>query len=200
VRSFFTIYQGRSFGAPRLTAGTGYVSWREQLGKSKAPRGPVISGKGRRGCSPLRGGSFRRALRAEALRRDELPRVASPAPAAAGARRIAPMPHHASRTRPSCSRRVRRSPYEGHSRRAGTPRIVQVGPLHPQGHPKILSNRSAKTAPQKASSGPTLARGASAAPAGLTARARPEARPDRRAANLIQVTIQSSNKRRSTTT
>ena len=57
-------------------------------------------------------------------------------------------------------------------------------PLHPQGHPKILSNRSAKPAPQKASSGPTLARGASADPAGLTARARPEARPDGRAANL----------------
>ena len=29
------------------------------------------------------GGSFRRALRAEALRRDELPRTASPLPAAA---------------------------------------------------------------------------------------------------------------------
>jgi hypothetical protein len=57
-------------------------------------------------------------------------------------------------------------------------------PLHPQGHPKILSTRSAKTAPQKASSGPTLARGASADPAGLTARARPEARPETRAANL----------------
>ena len=59
-------------------------------------------------------------------------------------------------------------------------------PLHPQGHPKILSNRSAKTAPQKASSGPTLACGASADPAGLTARARPEARPGTRAANLSQ--------------
>ena len=57
-------------------------------------------------------------------------------------------------------------------------------PLRVQGHPKILSNRSAKPAPQKGSSGPTLARGASAAPAGLTARARPEARPETRAANL----------------
>ena len=38
------------------------------------------------------GGSFRRALRAEALRRDELPRTAAPAPAAAGPRRHAPMP------------------------------------------------------------------------------------------------------------
>ena len=38
-------------------------------------------------------------------------------------------------------------------------------------------DRSAKIAPQKASSGPTLARGASDGPAGLTARARPEARP-----------------------
>jgi hypothetical protein len=57
-------------------------------------------------------------------------------------------------------------------------------PLHPQGHLKILSNRSAKPAPQKASSGTTLARGASADPEGLTARARPEARPEARAANL----------------
>ncbi len=52
-------------------------------------------------------------------------------------------------------------------------------PLHPQGHPKFLSNCSAKPAPQKATSGPTLPRGASADPAGLTARARPEGRPER---------------------
>ena len=36
------------------------------------------------------GGSFRRALRAEALRRDELPRTAAPAPAATGPRRNVP--------------------------------------------------------------------------------------------------------------
>jgi hypothetical protein len=48
-----------------------------------------MSGKGRR-VSPLRGGSFRRALRAEVLRRDELPRTAAPAPAAAGPRRNVP--------------------------------------------------------------------------------------------------------------
>ena len=42
------------------------------------------------GVSPLLGGSFRRALRAEALRRDELPRTAAPAPAAAGPRHHGP--------------------------------------------------------------------------------------------------------------
>ena len=57
----------------------------------------MVSGKGRR-VSPLLGGSFRRALRAEALRRDELPRTASPFPAAAGPRRNVPMPRHTSRT------------------------------------------------------------------------------------------------------
>src|SRR5262249_2467426 len=39
---------------------------------------------------------------------------------------------------------------------------------------------------RRASSGPTLARGATADPAGLTARARPEARPEEHAANLPQ--------------
>jgi hypothetical protein len=33
---------------------------------------------------------------------------------------------------------------KGHSRRAGTPRIVQVGPSSVKGTPKILSNRFAK--------------------------------------------------------
>jgi hypothetical protein len=72
--------------------------------------GRVTSDKrqGSPGVSPSLGGSFRRALRAEALRRDELPRTAAPAPAAAGPRRHAPMPCHTSRARPSRSRRERR--------------------------------------------------------------------------------------------
>ena len=72
--------------------------------------GRVTSDKrqGSPGVSPSLGGSFRRALRAEALRRDELPRMAAPAPAAAGPRRHAPMPCHTSRARPSRSRRERR--------------------------------------------------------------------------------------------
>jgi hypothetical protein len=121
----------------------------------------VISGKGRPGVSPLRGGSFRRALRAEALRRDELPRTAAPAPAAVGPRRHARMPRHTSRARPSRSRRVRRSPCEGHSYRAGTPRIVQVGPSSVEG-----TRRSFLAASQKGSSGPALERRSLCRPSG----------------------------------
>ena len=46
-------------------------------------------------------------------------------------------PRHTSRTRPSRSRRVRRPPYEDHSHRAGTPRIVRAGPssLNGASHP-----------------------------------------------------------------
>lgn len=40
--------------------------------------------------------------------------------------------------------------------------LAKLSASHPQGHLKILPNRSAQTAPQKASSGPTLARGVSA--------------------------------------
>jgi len=53
---------------------------------------------------------------------------------------------------------------------ATVPRIIRVGPSTRKG-----TRRSFPTAPQKASSGPTLARGATADPAGLTARAGPEA-------------------------
>jgi hypothetical protein len=85
---------------------------------------------------------------------------------------------------PVVIRHVRQSPCQRSQTPGRNAAHCPRRPLHPQGHPKILSNRSAKTAPQKASSGPTLARGASADPAGLTARARPEARPIKRAANL----------------
>ena len=42
------------------------------------------------GTSPLRGGSFARVLRTKALRTRRLPRMAAPAPAAAGPRRNVP--------------------------------------------------------------------------------------------------------------
>ena len=78
----------------------------------------------------------------------------------------------AAEARPSTSHQVRQSPGKGHGQRAGTPRIVRAAPSTRKG-----TRRSFPTASRKASSGPTLARGASAAPAGLTARARPKARP-----------------------
>jgi hypothetical protein len=132
------------------------------------------------GVSPLRGGSFSPrplggsppgASAAAHGTPGDRPLWSPPYPAAAPASTTA---------RPSASRRVRQSPGECHSPRAGTPRIVRTGPSSVKG-----TRRSFLTAPQKRSSGPTLDPGdLSASPAGLTARARPEARPDRRAANL----------------
>ncbi len=55
--------------------------------------------------------------------------------------------------------------WKGHSDGSGTPRIVRAAPSTCKG-----TRRSFLTAPQKGSSGPTLARGASSDPAGLTAR------------------------------
>jgi hypothetical protein len=74
------------------------------------------------------------------------------------------MPRHTSRARPSRSRRVRRSPGE----RSQPP---ERNAAHCPGRP--LQHL-----------GVPLSAGASADPARLTARARPEARPDRRTANL----------------
>ncbi len=62
--------------------------------------------------------------------------------------------------------------------RIGTPRIVRAAPSTRKGTPEDPFYPLA----QKGSSGPTLARGASGDPAGLTAR--PKARPDAHAANL----------------
>jgi hypothetical protein len=84
-----------------------------------------------------------------------------PAPAAAGPRRHAPAPRHTCRTKPSRSRQVRRSPYEDHSHRAGTPRIIQVGPSSIKG-----TRRSFLTASQKGSSGPALERRSLCRPSG----------------------------------
>jgi hypothetical protein len=135
------------------------------------------------GVSPLRGGSFARALPG-----------GSPTGAAAAAHSYpttrpqavpavtVPVPRHTSRTRPSRLRQVRRSPGERSQSPVPERRALSGSAPPPARAPEDLSNRSTKTAPQKASSGPTLARGASADPAGLTARARPEARPETRAA------------------
>ncbi len=76
--------------------------------------------------------------KSEALRRDELPRTAAPAPAAAGPRRHAPMPLYTSRTRPSRSRRVRRSPCERSQPPGRNAAHCPGRPLQRQGHPKIL--------------------------------------------------------------
>ena len=95
-----------------------------------------------------------------------------------------PMPRRASWSRPSASRQVRRSPGEGHRDRGRNAAHCPARPSTRKGTRISFLTGSAKTAPQKASSGPTLARGASADPAGLTARARSEARPEMSAANL----------------
>ena len=127
---------GRTFGAPRRRPEPATRAGASNRGEQSG-RGTGDMRQGSLGVSPLRGGSFRRALRAEALRRDELPRTAAPAPAAVSPRRNAPMPRHTSRARQSHSRRVRRSPSKGHSHRAGTPRIVRAGPssLNGASHP-----------------------------------------------------------------
>ena len=108
--------QGRTFGAPGLTARDVHASRREQPRESRAPGMAGRGGQGCRGLSPLRGGSFARVLRTHALRTLRLPRTAAPAPAAAGPRRnVPPVPRDANWSRPSASRQIRRSPGEGHS-------------------------------------------------------------------------------------
>jgi hypothetical protein len=136
-----------------------------------------------RGTRRWRGGSFRRALRAEALRRAELPRPAAPV---ADRMRYRPyLPGAAPGSQDQAVSLARVAPSPGRSRSGGgTPRIVRAAPSTRKG-----TRRSFLTAAQKGSSGPTLARGASGDPAGLTARARPEARPQRRAANLTLIHV-----------
>jgi hypothetical protein len=89
-----------------------------------------------------------------------------------------PVPRPSVGTRPSGARQVRRAG-KGCGGGGGTPRIVRAAPSTRKG-----TRRSFLTAAQKGSSGPALARGASSDPAGLTARARPQARPGAHAANL----------------
>ena len=170
-------------GAPSARHAYGPNRLREQAratGESKAARGPVMSCKGRRvsrrcgvaasaapfGRKPYGATSCRTQL---TRHRPQLVPAVTP-----------PSPRHTCRTKPSRSRHLRRSPYEDHSHRPGTPRIIQVGPFSVKGAP-----RSFLTASQKGSSGPALERRSLMGdPAGLTARARPEARPEARAANL----------------
>ena len=148
---------------------------RDEMSDRDGPDGAAGSAGSRRGGAAASLASFGRWSYGRGGCRTRRPRHRpQPVPAV-----TSPVPRQASRTRPPYSRQVHRSPGEGHSRWAGTPRIVRVGPSTRKG-----TRRSFLTASQKASSGPTLARGASANPAGLTARARPEARPDQRAANL----------------
>ena len=131
----------------------------------------MISGKGRRGSRGCGVGSFRRALRAEALRRDELPRTAAPALAAAGPRRHA---------RAECADRRAK----GHSHRAGTPRIFQVGPSSVKGTP-----RSFLTASQKGSSGPTLERRSLCRPSGPDGEGQAKGQARRARGEILQATL-----------
>jgi hypothetical protein len=145
---------------------------------------PRRSGQGVRGTLAAGGGQPGPASsRAIAHRRGPLP--AAPMPRA-------PPQHAPAVTLRGCPRSASWQDRSSHARCAIAGERSQAAdrnaahctgrPLHTQGHSKILSSCSAKTAPQKASSGPTLVRGATADPAGLTAGARPEARPHRRAA------------------
>ena len=80
-------------GAPSARHAYGRNRLRELARATGGEQSGRVTGdkrQGSPGVSPLRGGSFRRALRAEALRRGELPRTAAPAPAAAGPRRHDP--------------------------------------------------------------------------------------------------------------
>ena len=145
----------------------------------------AVGGRGQgRAAHRRRCGSFRRALRAEALRRAELPRPVAPGDRPRAVPAVsAPVPRPAAKTRPSASRKSRRRREK--SQPPGRNAAHCPGrPLHPQGHPKILSDRSAerifRTRPCARSSGD---------PAGLTARAGPKARPDRRTANLCNPTL-----------
>jgi hypothetical protein len=108
--------------------------------------GRVTSDKrqGSPGVSPSLGGSFRRALRAEALRRDELPRMAAPAPARNRSPPSRPdaVPHEQGQAvtlAPSAPIAVERSQPPGRNAAHCPGR-----PLQRQGHPKILSNRFAE--------------------------------------------------------
>jgi hypothetical protein len=125
-------------------------------------------------------------FRAAALRARRLPRTAAPPPAATGPRRNASLPRNTSRTRPPLAQGV---PIAGRRSQpqAGTPRIVRVGPSSVNGAPHP---RSARTRLRRA-----VDPGASANPAGLTARARPEARPKRARRTSKRSTAECHNRR-----
>ena len=95
-------------------------------------------------------GSFRRALRAEAVRRAELPRPAARVTGRLRCPPYLPVPRPAARTRPSDAP-VALSPGECHSGGGGTPRIVRAAPSTRKG-----TRRSFLTAPQKDLQDPQL--------------------------------------------
>jgi hypothetical protein len=128
-------------------------------------------------CGSWRLSAQRRKPHHAALRARRLPRTAAPAPAATSRRRNDP-----AAARRELVSAVNSAPDPANHRamvtgtRDGTPRIVRVGPFSLNGAPHP---RSARTHLRRA-----VDPGASADPAGLTARARPKARPETRAANL----------------
>ena len=143
------------------TAGTGNASWRKQPGESRTAGGPVISGKRRRGSRRCGAAAFAAPFGRKPYGATNCRAHLPPTPAAAGpavtprcrATRAGPG-HHA---RAECADRRAKD----HSHRAGTPRIVQVGPSSVKGTP-----RSFLTASQKGSSGPTLERRSLCRPSG----------------------------------
>jgi len=146
------IFQGRTFGAPDLTAAAVNSAGRARAIEGKSSQGdrrrqPGFTRGSRRCGAAAVAASFGRKPYGAAAAAHGTPvtgRLRSPPyPAAAPASTTA----RPSNWRQCACRREKR-----HQHRAGTPRIVEVG--------------------------------ASASPVGLTARARPEARPETRVANL----------------
>jgi hypothetical protein len=103
-------------------------------------------------------------------------RAAALGPPGTGPRAVPAVPLRVPRLQTPSGRPTSRQAFcrraTSHIAGTGMPRIVRAAPSTRKG-----TRRSFLTAPQKGSSGPTLARGASGNPAGLTARARPKARP-----------------------
>jgi hypothetical protein len=170
--------QGHASGAPSRSARAMLAedTWdvhEESLndpGKCRATAARVV------GVSPQVAGQPARASSAEAHRRGPLP--AAPLPRARRSR-APPLRTVGRAFRASCPGRratCADRPAKGHSHRAGTPRIVRLGPSSLNGAPRP---RCARTRLRRAVDPGDLCR-----PAGLTARARPQARPEARAANL----------------
>ena len=105
-------YQGRTFGAPGLTApAVNSEDGREQARGDERPGWPAVGGRGFTRGLAVAGGSFRRVLRTRALRRGELP--PAPRPRVAGRLQSPPYPAAApacTTAGPTRSRRVRRKP------------------------------------------------------------------------------------------
>jgi len=149
--------QGRAFGtpAPGLSPRSNRELSRGMPKNECVRRGERMTIRARasagnvRGTVRVRGVGLPRPLCAGALRGRGaerwavVPAFRSPVVA----RRYARLRHHVSRSARDGPASAPGVPAPGESRRhrAGTPRIVWAGPLHEQGHPKILSNRSAES-------------------------------------------------------